>query len=37
MRFEGFPNGLVVNKLPANAGDRSLITSLGRSHMPWDN
>ena len=27
----GFPRGLVVKSLPANAGDRGLIPGLGRS------
>ena len=30
----GFPGGLVVKNLPANAGDVGLIPGLGRSHMP---
>ena len=30
----GFPGGLVVKNLPANAGDMGLIPGLGRSHMP---
>ena len=29
----GFPGGLVVKNLPANAGDVGLIPGLGRSHM----
>ena len=33
----GFPGGLVVKNLPANAGDTSLIPDLGRSYMPWGN
>ena len=33
----GFPGGSVVKNPPANAGDRSLIPGLGRSHMSWDN
>ena len=32
-----FPGGPVVKKLPANAGDMSLILGSGRSHMPWSN
>ena len=31
---QGFPGGLVVKNLPANAGDLSLIPGLGRSHVP---
>ena len=30
----GFPGGLVVKNLPANAGDTDLIPDLGRSQMP---
>lgn len=37
MRFEGFPSGLVVKKLPANAGDRSLIPRPGRFHRLQGN
>ena len=33
----GFLGGSVVKNPPANAGDRSLIPGLGRSHMSWDN
>ena len=33
----GFPGGSVVQNLPANAGDMSLIPGLGRSHMPQSN
>ena len=29
----GFPGGLVVRNLPANAGDMALIPGTGRSHM----
>ena len=38
---EGFPGGLVVENLPANAGDTGSSPGLGRSHMateqlgPW--
>jgi len=31
---QDFPDGPVVENLPANAGDTGLIPSLGRSHMP---
>ena len=30
----GFPGGVVVKNLPANAGDRGLSPGPGRSHMP---
>ena len=33
----GFPGGLVVKNLLANAGDVSSIPSLVRSHTPWGN
>ena len=33
----GFPGGSVVQNLPANAGDMSLIPGLGRPHMPRSN
>ena len=33
----GFPGGSVVQNLPANAGDVSLIPGLGRPHMPQSN
>ena len=29
----GFPGGLVVRNLPANAGDMGSIPGTGRSHM----
>ena len=31
----GFPGGVVVESLPANAGDTGSSPGLGRSHMPW--
>ena len=34
---EGFPDGAVVENLPANAGDTGSSPGLGRSHMPWSN
>ena len=34
---KGFPGGLMVKNLPANAGDKSSIPGLGRSHMPQGN
>ena len=33
----GFPGGVVVENLPANAGDTGLSPGLGRSHMPRSN
>ena len=33
----GFPDGAVVENLPANAGDTGSSPGLGRSHMPWSN
>ena len=33
----GFPGALVVENLPANAGDVSSIPGPGRSHLPWGN
>ena len=30
-----FPGGSVVKHLPANAGNRGLIPSPERSHVPW--
>ena len=33
----GFPGGLVVKNLPANAGDMGSIPGLGKSHMPQSN
>ena len=33
----GFPGGVVVKNLPANAGDTGSIPGLGRSHMPQSN
>ena len=30
VNMENFPDGTVVNKLPANAGDMGLIPRLGR-------
>ena len=35
--IEGFPAGLVVKKLPANAEDMGWIPGLERSHMPHGN
>ena len=32
-----FPGGAVVKNPPANAGDVSSISGLGRSHMPRSN
>ena len=32
-----FPDGPVVKKSPANAGDKGLIPGPGRSHMPQGN
>ena len=31
--LSGFPGGLVVKNLPANAGDMGSIPGVGRSHM----
>ena len=36
-KHQGFPNGSVVRKLPANVGDVRLIPDPGRSHMPQSN
>ena len=33
----GFPDGAVVENLPANAGDTGSSPGLGRSHMPRSN
>ena len=33
----GFPGGVVVENLPANAGDTGSSPGLGRSHMPRSN
>ena len=33
----GFPDGAVVESLPANAGDTGSSPGLGRSHMPRSN
>ena len=33
----GFPGGLLVKTLPANAGDMGLTPGPGRSHTPWSN
>ena len=33
----GFPGGVVVGSLPANAGDAGLSPGLGGSHMPRSN
>ena len=33
----GFPDGAVVENLPANAGDMGSSPGLGRSHMPRSN
>ena len=35
--LEGFLGGSVVKKLPTKAGDTSLISGAGRSHIPWSN
>ena len=32
-----FPDGSVVKKSPANAGDMDLIPGQGRAHMPQSN
>ena len=32
-----FPDGSVVKKSPANAGDMGLIPGQGRAHMPQSN
>ena len=34
---QGFPGGVVVENLPANAGDTGSSPGLGRSHMPRSN
>ena len=34
---EGFPGGLVVKSVPANAGAIGLNTGPGRSHIPQRN
>ena len=34
-KSRGFPGGLVVKNPPANAGNKSLVLDLGRSHVPW--
>ena len=34
---EGFPGGVVVESVPANAGDTGSSPGLGRSHMPWSD
>ena len=33
----GFPGGVMVKNLPANAGDMGSSPGLGRSHMPRSN
>ena len=33
-KVQGFPDGAVVENLPANAGDTGSSPGLGRSHMP---
>ena len=33
----GFPSGLMVKNLPANAGDMGLIPDPRRSHVPWSS
>ena len=33
----GFPGGVVVENLPANAGHMGSSPGPGRSHMPWSN
>ena len=37
MTHRGFPGGVVVETLPANAGDTGSSPGLGRSHMPRSN
>ena len=32
-----FPGDSVIKKLPAHAGDMSLIPDLGRPHVLWSN
>ena len=32
-----FSSGTVVKNPPANAGDRGLISGLGRFNIPWSN
>ena len=34
VNMRGFPGGVVVESLPANAGDAGSSPGLGRSHMP---
>ena len=34
---EGFRGGTVLQNLPCNEGDNSLIPGRGRSHMPQSN
>ena len=35
--LKGFPGGVVVENLPANAEDTGSSPGLGRSHMPRSN
>ena len=35
LKVLGFPGGVVVGNLPANAGDTGSSPGLGRSHMLW--
>ena len=37
MWYRVFPDGAVVESLPANAGDKGSSPGLGRSHMPRSN
>ena len=37
LKKKGFPDGSVVENLPANAGDTGSSPGLGRSHMPRSN
>ena len=35
--YWGFPGGIVVKNLPANAGDMGSSPGLGGSHLPQSN
>ena len=35
--MQGFPGGIMVKNLPANAEDMGFIPGLGISHMPQSN
>ena len=37
MLGQGFPGGMVVKNLPANAGDTGSSPGLGRAHMQRSN